>query len=139
MRVVAQFSGRIMSTDRITRVNELLRREIGQALFHIMNNTPDFDLSAVTITRVESSRDLRHARVLVSIRNHHAQRQSMMGLLRKHRVEIQSLISKNLILKYTPRLLFEQDPSLEKGDRILSLLYELDTERHEGENGQVDG
>jgi ribosome-binding factor A len=108
----------------MVRVNELLRREIGEALFRIMSEA-NFDLSAVTITHVVTSRNLRNARVLVSIRDHEAQREAMLNLLRRHRGEIQSRINKNLILKYTPCLTFELDTSVEQGDRVLSLLSQL--------------
>ena len=116
-----------MSTDRMVRVNELLRREIGQALFRIMTEA-NFDLSAVTITHVVASRNLRNARVLVSIRDHEAQRDEMLNLLRRHRGEIQSQINQNLVLKYTPCLTFSLDTSVEKGDRILGLLSKLEEE-----------
>lgn len=129
-----------MSTDRIIRVNELLRREIAEALFHVLNES-SLDLSAITITRVIASRNLRHARVLVSIRDNQNLRPHILGLMAKHRVEIQSLINKDLSLKFTPRLIFELDPSLEKGDRVLSLLSKLETEqaRHDEGSGEVAG
>jgi ribosome-binding factor A len=129
-----------MSTDRIIRVNELLRREIAEALFHVLNEA-NLDLSAITITRVIASRNLRHARVLVSIRDNQNRRAGILGLMGKHRVEIQSLINKDLSLKFTPRLIFELDPSLEKGDRVLSLLSKLETEQeeHGGNSGEIAG
>lgn len=114
-----------MSSNRIARVNELVKREIGTALFQIMTE-PGFDLSAVTVTRVETSPSLRHARVMVSIRDHRSERGKMLAMLRRHRVEIQQLLSSNIVLKYTPRLSFELDPSLEKGDEMLSLLAEIE-------------
>ncbi len=117
-----------MSTDRIIRVNELLRREIAEALFHVLNEA-NLDLSAITITRVIASRNLRHARVLVSIRDNENRRAGILGVMAKHRVEIQTLINKDLSLKFTPRLIFELDPSLEKGDRVLSLLSKLEIEQ----------
>ena len=109
----------------MTRVNELLRREIGEALYRLVNDQ-GFDLSSITVTQVEVTRDLREARVLVSIRDHEGERDRMMGQLRRHRAEFQELIAKHLTLKYTPRLMFQLDPSIEKGDRLLSLLSEMD-------------
>ena len=52
-----------MSVDRMVRVNELMKREIAGALYRVMNEK-NFDLSAVTITRVSVGSDLHHARVL---------------------------------------------------------------------------
>lgn len=90
-----------MSVDRLTRVNALLRREIGELLFRIMNER-GFDLSAVSITRVETSSSLRQARVMVSIRDHEEERDKMLRILRHHAPEIQAAINRDLTLKYTP-------------------------------------
>lgn len=114
-----------MSVDRLTRLNELLKRELAEALFRVMQ-TERFDLSSVTITRVVLSRSLREARVFVSIRNHHPERPRMLALLRQHRAEFQRRINRDLIMKYTPRLTFELDTSLEEGDHVLELLAKLD-------------
>ena len=119
-----------MTTDRITRVDELLRREIAETLFKIMRED-DFDLSAVTITHVVTDRSLRHARVLVSIRDHLDDRATMLALLKKHRQEIQQKINKELVLKYTPRLMFELDTSVERGDHVLNLLSTIEKEQEQ--------
>ena len=114
-----------MSVDRLTRVNELLKREIGAALFQLVTED-EFDLSAVTVTHVFTSSNLRNAKVMVSIRDHQDQRQKMMAILRRHRGDMQERIGKNVILKYTPRLSFELDTSIEKGDAILTLLHKME-------------
>lgn len=114
-----------MSVDRLTRVNALLRREIGELLFRIINER-GFDLSAVSITRVETSSSLRQARVMVSIRDHEKERDRMLRILRHYAPEIQAAINRDLTLKYTPRLSFHLDTSIEQGDRVLSLLSEID-------------
>jgi ribosome-binding factor A len=114
-----------MSVDRILRLNELLRREIGQALFRLINDA-DFDISAVTVTHVEVSRDLRDATVRISIRDHKDDREKMLTVIRSHRSELQAQVARNIKLKYTPRLIFRIDPSVEQGDRILSLLLSLE-------------
>jgi len=116
-----------MSVDRLTRVNELLKREIGSFLFRIMHESR-FDLSAVTITRVMTSKNLREARVFVSIRDHQDDRPRMLALLRRHRAEIQSHINATLVLKYTPCLTFELDTSVEEGDHVLTLLSQLEAQ-----------
>lgn len=118
-----------MSTDRLLRVNELLKREIGELLFRVMQRE-SIDLSAVTVTHVVTSRNLRHARVLVSIRDHENERQRMLGMIRRHRGEIQACINKDIGLKFTPCLEFELDTSVEKGDRILSLISVIEQDLH---------
>ena len=114
-----------MSADRITRVNELIKREIGMALFRIMTEQ-DFDLAAVTVTRVITSPTLRGTQVLVSIRGAEREQAKMLGMLRRHRGEIQKLIARNIKLKYTPRIDFQLDSSIEKGDHILQVLSGLE-------------
>jgi ribosome-binding factor A len=114
-----------MSVDRLTRINELLRREIAECLFRIMTEA-SFDLSAVTITRVQTSRSLRSARVMVSILGHENERQDLLNMLRRHRAEIQARINTDLVMKYTPRLSFVLDTSVEQGDHILDVLAELE-------------
>jgi len=113
-----------MSVDRLTRVNALMKREIGTALFRVLN--PDeVDLSAVTVLDVGVSRDLRDARVQISIRGDEAERARVMRILRRNRPEIQGLVSKQVILKYTPRLYFACDNAIEKGDHVLGILANM--------------
>ena len=56
----------------------------------------------------------------------------MIRFLNKHRKDIQALMSKNVIIKYTPRLRFKHDTSIETGDRVLGILSELDIPDDEG-------
>ncbi|MCX6996073.1 MAG: 30S ribosome-binding factor RbfA [Kiritimatiellaeota bacterium] len=119
-----------MAVPRLTRVNELLKREIAGALFRVMTGD-DFDLAAVTVTHVFTSSDLHTARVLVSIRGHAADRTRLLHQLQRHRGEIQHLISKVVILKYTPQLNFALDPSLEEGDHVLRLIENMETQHPE--------
>ncbi|MCA1807854.1 MAG: 30S ribosome-binding factor RbfA [Lentisphaerae bacterium] len=127
-----------MSCNRLTRVNELLKREIGDMLFRIMHEQ-SFDLAAVSITRVIASRNLRQARVMVSMRCPPRERDHMLRLLQAHRPEIQQRINRDMSLKYTPRLIFELDQSLEEGDRILNLINQMEEENPElFDNDQPD-
>jgi ribosome-binding factor A len=113
-----------MSSARIIRVNELLKREIAVDIPRLFANG-NFDTSAVTITKVETGSDLRDATVYVSIFGHEQERLGMIRFLNRHRGEIQSRMSKHVILKYTPRLYFKFDDSLETGDRVLGSLSQL--------------
>jgi ribosome-binding factor A len=116
-----------MSVDRLERVNALIKREIGESLFHIMNDQA-FDLAAVTVTHVVTSRNLRTARVLVSIRGDEESKTRMLGLLRRRRPEIQKAINRDLTLKYTPKLHIDLDRSIEDGDHVLDILTHLDSQ-----------
>lgn len=116
-----------MGTSRLVRVNELLKREIAEDLYRNFAGS-DFDAAAITVTRVECAPDLRDANVFVSIFRHEDERDRMIGYLNRHRQEIIRLMIKRVRLKYTPRLHFILDESLEGGDHILSLLAEMERE-----------
>ena len=115
-----------MSVKRLVRVNELIKREVATALYRVMNEK-GFDLSAVSVTHVITSSDLRTARVLVSIRDHEKQRNSMIAQIQHHSGAIQSFVGKNVIIKYTPKLTFELDESVEQGDRVLQIISEMES------------
>lgn len=114
-----------MKIDRITRINELLRREISEVIYRLIDPST-FDLAALTVTHVITSPDLRSARVLVSIRGHEHERDRMLSHLQRLHGAIQEDIAQKVILKYTPRIQFDMDHSIENGDKVLSLLAELD-------------
>ena len=113
-----------MAVDRLERVNALLRREIGEALYHVFNG--EIDLAAVTITRVETARNLRTASVSVSVFGHQTERGRILRALADKHAALQALINRDCHLKYTPRLRFLLDTSIEKGDHILALLGKID-------------
>lgn len=116
-----------MGTPRLVRVNELLKREIAEDI-HRNFSLSDFDTAAVTVTRVECAPDLRDANVYISIFGHEEERDRMISYLNRHRQEVIRLMIKRVKLKYTPRLHFILDESLEGGDRILSMLAEMERE-----------
>ena len=114
-----------MKADRITRVNELIRRELGIQLYRVVNR-PDFDTAAVTFTHALTSVDLRSCRVLVSIRGELAEQERMLVILKRHRVDFQEAVHKNIVLRYTPQIHFVLDHSVEQGDQILQLLNQME-------------
>lgn len=114
-----------MGIPRLVRVNELLKREIAEDIYRNFAGS-DFDAAALTVTRVECAADLRDANVFVSIFGHEDERDRMISYLNRHRQEIIRLMIKRVKLKYTPRLHFILDESIEGGDHILSLLAEME-------------
>jgi ribosome-binding factor A len=122
-----------MKTDRLVRVNELMKREIGEFLSRTITLERDgFDRSIITVTHVMVSSNLHTARVLVSIFGHEKERPSILAKLERHRVDIQRHIADKMVLKYTPRLSFGIDTSLAEGDRILSLLDRMEPHKEPG-------
>lgn len=122
-----------MSSLRIIRVNELLKREIAVDIPRLFINT-EFDTAAITVTRVETAPNLRDAAVYVSIFGHEDERSEMLRFLNTRRKEIQSRMSRNVTLKYTPKLHFKADHSIENGDRVLEILSDLDLPPEEAGN-----
>ena len=114
-----------MSVDRIERVNALIRREIGEALFRLITDTR-FDCSSVMVTQVSTARNLRTANVHLSVRGDQHHQHQMLNIIRKFRRDLQQAVNRDLSLKYTPVLHFELDPSIAKGDRVLDILSHLD-------------
>lgn len=126
-----------MKSDRITRVNELIRRELATQVYRVVRE-PDFDPAELTFTRVETAVDLRTARVCVSIRGDAARREQVMGLLRRHRVDFQHALRDHVVLRYTPHLHFTLDLSIEKGQQVLEILDALALPEDGGGDGAPD-
>ena len=115
-----------MKADRITRVNELIRRELGIQIYRVVNR-PDFDTAAVTFTHTITSVDLRTCRVLVSIRGEPDEQERMLSILKRHRSDFQAAISQNVVLRYTPQIHFVLDHSVAEGDHVLDILNRMET------------
>lgn len=119
-----------MGTKRLTRVNELLRREVADILYRVLDGS-GADLALITVTRVETSSDLRRARVMVSIRGDSTVQREMISLLYRERKEIQRMVNRDMTLKYTPRLSFHLDTSLAEGDEVLRILHTIEEDHPE--------
>ena len=113
-----------MSVDRMKRVNVLLQREIAAGIYQVLQPS-EVDLASITITSVSASRDLRQARVMVSVRCHQSKRKKVLTILRSHRKDFQNHVSKSVVLKYTPRLFFSLDSSIAKGSNVLDTISHI--------------
>ena len=103
------------------RVNEAVREVVSEGL----NELKDPRIGFVTVTGVETSPDLRHARVFVSVLGSDAKRaKTLAGLAAAHGV-LQARLAKELRMKRTPQLAFESDPTVERGVRMTQLIDEL--------------
>jgi ribosome-binding factor A len=103
------------------RVNEVLREVIGAA---ISADLSDPRIGFVTVTSVETSPDLRTARVYVSVLGDEEAREATLEGLRASHGVIQSRIAAETRLKRTPTLTFRYDETVEPGMRISRLLEE---------------
>jgi ribosome-binding factor A len=108
-------------TERMRRVNESVRQVLSEGVGQLKDPRIGF----VTVTGVETSPDLRHARVFVSVLGSERKRtQTIAGLQAAHSV-LQARVARELRLKRTPQLSFEYDPSVERGVRMTKLIDEL--------------
>ena len=103
------------------RINEVIREVLGAA---IATDLKDPRVGFVTVTSVETSPDLRHARIYVSVLGSEREREaSLEGLDAAHGF-LQGKIAAELRIKRTPTLTFHYDDSIEQGMRVSELLDE---------------
>ena len=112
-----------MSSHRMLRVRELLKREIGEA---IRRELPVGQAGLVTVNDVDVAGDLRVATVFIGILGNPEQQRTGIAMLHKNRARIQGLVAKSVILKYTPQLRFVVDESVARGNRVLEIIEELE-------------
>ena len=112
-----------MASLRIQRVRELLKREIGEAVrrdFHVN------EAGLITVNDVDVAGDLKSATVFISILGNADQQKRGFQMLTEHRIRIQGLVAKAVVLKYTPTLKFVFDDSIVRGNRVLQIMEELE-------------
>lgn len=114
-----------MSSRRLERVNELLKHEIGEIIRRQFNIA---ETGLVSVNAVETSGDLRSAKVFISILGKPDQQKLALRLIEEKRVLIQSQIGRSVVLKYTPTLTFLVDDTIEKANRVLQIIDEIERE-----------
>ncbi len=112
-----------MSSHRLLRVRELLKREIGEA---IRREIPVDQAGLITVNDVQVAGDLRLATVYLGLLGNTEQQKNAAALLQRSRSHIQSLIAKSVVLKYVPHLRFVIDDSVARGNRVLDIIDEIE-------------
>src|SRR5829696_5890381 len=115
-----------MTGGRMRRVDEAMREVLSGA---ITSEIKDPRVGFVTVTAVETSADLRHARVYVSVLGEDKVRRRSLDGLRSAHGYLQKRVASELRLKNTPTLEFLYDSSLDRGLRIAELLEADEAER----------
>lgn len=108
--------------NRLDRVNELIKRELDTLIRREVGQMPG---KLVTVREVDISPDLKHASIWMGIIGTPAEQHASMAKLHSHRKNLQSLLSKRVVLKFTPLLHFKLDETGVRGDRVLNILSEL--------------
>ncbi|MBW4630169.1 MAG: 30S ribosome-binding factor RbfA [Brasilonema octagenarum HA4186-MV1] len=118
-----------MATDRrVSRVAELIKREVSQML---LNGIKDDRVGTgmVSVTDVDVSGDLQHAKIYVSIYGTEEAKAETMAGLKSATGYVRSELGARVRLRRTPEVVFLEDRSIERGTKVLSLLNKLELER----------
>ena len=110
-------------SQRTERVDELLRQEIGSI---VSRDVADPRVGFATITSVETTQDLRHAKVWVSVIGQPAERDATVAALRRAMPFVRHELGTRLRIRRIPDLHIHLDDTAERGTRVLRLLSELE-------------
>lgn len=119
---------------RTDRVSAQLRRELG-TIVHAMVRV--HGLPSVSVSDVEITRDMAHAKVFVTALQSERAKEAMKGL-KELTPEIRHELSRAVKMRHTPELHFHYDDSVDRGERIDNLLRDLDTEPDPDSDGDDD-
>jgi len=118
-----------MATNRrVSRVAELIKREVSQML---LNGIKDDRVGTgmVSVTDVDVSGDLQHAKIYVSIYGTDEAKAETMAGLKSATGYVRSELGARVRLRRTPEVLFLEDRSIERGNKVLALLNQLNHQR----------
>jgi ribosome-binding factor A len=113
------YVGAAMAGDRMRSINEVMREVIGLA---IANELEDPRIGFVTVTAIDTSPDLRTARVYVSVLGDESEREATLAALRSSHGVLQAAVARGARMKYTPKLSFHYDEGPERAVRLGRLL-----------------
>ncbi|HET6371005.1 MAG TPA: 30S ribosome-binding factor RbfA [Nitrospiria bacterium] len=119
----------MMQFKRTERVNDLVRMEVAEIL---MRKVKDPRIGFVTVTGVDVSDDLQHAKVFVSVPEDR-DRKKILSALSKASGYVRTELGKRLKLRYTPELNFLPDDAYLRSQHVLELLDELRKKEKTGE------
>ena len=111
--------------NRLNRINEELKKEISNIISFELKN-PDAT-GLISVTKAKITPDLKYAKIYVSMLNSKSKEKTLEAL-KKSSGYIRSVIGKNINLRVTPELIFEEDDSMEYGEKIDAILKDLKKE-----------
>lgn len=125
------------TSRRVSRVAELIKREVSQMLIHDIKDDR-VGSGMVSVTDVVVSGDLQHAKIFVSVYGSEEAKSETMAGLKSATGYVRSELGQRVRLRRTPEVIFQEDPSIERGTKVLSLLNQLNSDRPADENLDVD-
>lgn len=122
-----------MSYNRIDRISEEVRREVDRIIREELSD-PRIG-GTFSVTRAEVTRDLRHAKIYVSVLEDD-RREGMMKALKSAAGYIRRALGQNIIIRYSPELTFVSDENIAYGVHIAKVL--ADAQKTEGTSHEED-
>ena len=117
----------------IFRINEDIQRELSVLLRDIKD--PRVNQGMISITEVDTTSDLAHAKVYLSVYDLKSEKEFMKGL-KSAAGHLRYELGRALSLRHTPQLVFELDSSLERGANIATILHNLDISHEDDKNNE---
>ena len=118
------------TSRRVSRVSSLIKREVSQMLLHDIKDDR-VGAGMVSITDVDVSGDLQHAKIFVSIYGTQEAKAETMEGLQSSASFVRRELGNRIRLRRSPTVIFLEDTSLEKGDQMLNLLNQIRRTREE--------
>lgn len=113
------------NVHRQEKLGELIATELSDLL---RTRVKDPRVGFASITHVEVSGDLRHAKVFVSVMGSPEEREATMLGLKNATGFLRHELATRLVLRYMPEIIFKLDKSIEEGARILELIHNVEQE-----------
>ena len=123
-----------MASNRIGRINEEIQRELSDLIRSLKDPRVQTLLS---ITRVDTTPDLRYSKIYISVLDEEKQKDALRGL-KSAGGWLRRELGSSLQLRYTPELVFELDDSLKYGARMFDLLEKLERQEASREAETAD-
>ena len=120
-----------MASNRIGRINEEIQRVLAELIRSLKDPRVQ---TMITITRVDTTPDLRYAKVMVSVMDEAKEKEAIKGL-KSAGGWLRRELGAELQLRYTPELVFEADHSIEYGAHISEVISHLDI-KHDEEDAE---
>ena len=117
-----------MSSNRINRINEEIQKELSALLRTVKD--PRVQDTMISITRVETTPDLRYTKVYVSFLQEERVKDAMAGL-KSAAGYLRRQLGHNLQLRYSPEIVWSEDDSITYGARMLKLISSLEVKHDE--------
>ena len=111
-----------MANKRAVRVGELLKEEISQIVLREMK---DPRIGFVSVTDVEVSGDLRHAKVFISVYGSDQEKKETLEGLQQAQGFVRKLVGERVKIHHTPEIIFRYDDSIENGVHISEIIKDL--------------